>query len=487
MQFFKHLLPIVVAMGFATTSPLAADGHGHGHGGGHDHHGEEHHEHGFAGGGQDRSRYLQEINERDWEALRDYINTKREGVIEENTGRCDLTISGDVRFEYRNLHEKGVNWKRVVTKEGDKEIVTIEDIKYQSLRGGNAIKEGKPVSNNDFDVEFNLRFDYNCEKTWAVAHLDFDNSAGVDGNGRGCCDPVGFHGSGNCDSVCLKKAYFGYNAYTCGDVRVDIELGRRNLYNVFDSQIQFLSRFDGITLKYSDNVKGFADWYWNTAGFVIDERVNHFGWVTEIGFLDIMDSRIDLKYSFIDWRKKGKNRCFNRNPRGFDFVVSQWTTAYHFDKAIFGKPAKAYGAFLKNHSGVKIHLPKEGADLGCVRDDQEIHGEKSTSYGWYVGFIVGEVVKEGDYAFSCQYEWVGAVAMPDEDAAGIGNGNILNRSITEVGIGNTNYKGFKFELLYAVTDNLSLDTIVEFSRQVQTKIGGRHHYSKFELEAIYAF
>jgi hypothetical protein len=53
--------------------------------------------------------------------------------------------------------------------------------------------------------------------------------------------------------------------------------------------------------------------------------------------------------------------------------------------------------------------------------------------------------------------------------------------------GNTNYEGWKVEGLYAITDNLTLDTIYEKSRAYDSDIGGRHKYSKFELEAIYAF
>ncbi len=486
MRLFKFLLPIFMAISLTTTaSILAQHAHGgsHGHEGGHEsgHEGAhgDHHEgdHNFEGhhhqelhfGGQEHSRYNQELNERDWDALRDFLKSKREAEVEKEGSDCGLTISGDVRTEYRFLNESGFN----------------KDNRYASLRGGNALKGDIPISRNDFDIEANLRFDYICDRSWAVLQLGYDNSAGVDDNGHGCeCDPHGYHGSGNCVGLCLKKAYFGVNVYKCHDQRIDIELGRRNLYNVFDSQVQFLSRFDGILFKYSNSFCK-TDWYWNTAGFVVDERVNHFAWVTEVGFLDINDSHIDLKYSFIDWRKNGKNRCFRRNPRGFDFLVSQWTTAYHIDKKVCGKPVKLYAAYLRNHSNVNISLPVDQSEP-CDRSNRRI--VKGQPNAWYVGATAGEVRKEGDYAFTIQYEWVGATAMPDEDACGIGIGNVLNYSFTENGrSGNTNYKGLKLELLYALTDNLSIDSIIEFSKQIKKSIGGRHNYSKFELEAIYAF
>lgn len=432
MKLFKYLLPLIVAVGFASNAFATLD--------------------------QDGSRFLEELNERDWEKLYDFINTKRTiDLAEKDT---NLTISGDVRTEWRHLNEKGV-----FPPTGH----------VQRLRGSGTFDPNKnnlPISRNDFDIEFNLRFDYVCDRAWAVAHVQYDNSAGVDDNGKSCEeDPKGYHGSGFCDDLCLKKAYWGYNLCCDGSSRFDIEVGRRNLYNVFDSKIQFLSRFDGILLKYTDSWECVADLYLYWAGFVVDERVNHFAWVTEFGFLNIADTGFDFKYSFIDWAKRGRNRCLERNPIGMRFRISQFTFVYHFDPEILCVPAKLYGAFLWNHNNNRNHLT---------------HGKRE-NLGWYVGFTVGEVVEEGDWAFDLQYQVVQAEAIPDDDVSGIGRGNVLNESFTQVGRGNTNYKGWRLEGLYALTDNLTIDSILEWSRQETKSIGGRHHYSKFEVEAIYAF
>jgi carbohydrate-binding DOMON domain-containing protein len=128
-----------------------------------------------------------------------------------------------------------------------------------------------------------------------------------------------------------------------------------------------------------------------------------------------------------------------------------------------------YGAYLVNHNNP--------------------HGNPGNQNdAWYVGFELGEVYGAGDWAFRTQYEYVQAYSIPDMDVSGIGRGNVLNDSVTSaVRRGNTNYKGWKFEFLYAITDNLNVDTIFEFSRAIDKNIGGGHHYSKFEIEAIYAF
>lgn len=421
---------------------------------------------------QDGSRFDEELNERDFDALRDYLRSKRVVDIEESTST--LTISGDVRTEYRHLNETCNGFP---------------------VRGHGVVIRGRPVSRNDFDVEFNLRFDYICEKTWASAHVRYDNSMGVDDNGHSCAlnnnptddgrncilrssrctgDPEGYHGSGACDDLCLKKAYMGYELYSCDHSRLFFELGRRgNLYNVFDSNIQFLSRFDGLLVKYERSWECVADFYIQGATFVVDERVNHFAWVTEIGFLNICDSGFDFKYSLIDWEKHGLNRCEKRNPLGFRFVNSQFTVAYNLNPEWIGVPTKIYGAILVNHAAQK--------------KIDNVH-RKHRNLGWYAGVLFGKVRKEGDWALEIQYQYVQAFAMPDNDMGGIGRGNILDDSITTCSHrGNTNFEGWKCQGLYAFTDNLTLDSIIEWSRQIEKSVGGRHTYGKVELEAIYAF
>lgn len=463
MTFMKNLLPFLLAASFSATPVFASVER------------------------QDGSRYDEELNESDFSALQDFVNTKRSIPLQEKT--ANLKLSGDVRFEWRHMTEKG-RYGNIVGAQ-------------RRLRGGSARDYGDyPVSCNDFDAEFNAYFAYSTERTWAVAQIQYDESAGVFDNRKECPgqgpdtaqgvrsllsdgrldpDPEGWHGSGTCDNLCLKKAYMGYNIFTCNDSRFDVELGRRRLYHVFDSSIQFLSQFDGILFKYSDKTEFLDSWYINVAGFVINQRVNHFGWVAETGMMNICDSGFDVKYSFIDWKKNGHAQCEGyRNPDAFKFLNSQITVYYNLENDLFcNKKAQIYGAFLKNHNLHRASYFVRGSDVP--------RKARHVDYGWYVGFNVGDVVKEGDWSFNAEYQYVGALAVGDGDSRGIGRGNILDESFTTVERGNTNFKGFKFEFLYALTDNITIDTIIEWTKAAKKKIGGQHHYSKFELEAIYAF
>lgn len=563
----------------------------------------------------DLTRFDDELNERDFDLLRQYINSKRCLDLEEKS--YNLTISGDVRTEWRYLSES---------------------LCHRSLRGGGGRDFlGIPFGHNVFDVELNLRFDYISENAWAVAHLLFDNSAGVDcglpcrcgarkqrrredcdgerdwneverlqqeddregicicrhrypkrlGRFLRCCDPNGWQGSGTRGEVNLRKAYLGFNLYDDCGMRFDVEIGRRNLYNVFDSKVQFLSRFDGLLLKYNYYCFcGDSSLYLYWGGFVVDERVNHYAWITELGWLNICDWCLDLRYSYIDWTKSGRNRCGIRNPLGFDFRNSQFTFGYHFTTPYLESPAKFYGAFLTNHDACKHRVARDRfvccklnngcqpldrdrvderqhrrdrehrqecdrllreeceqlrhldpADrerhacerllqlldscdrerrerernhreghcslcgqqqCGCCQDscDTPSRAERrhnlqnrcgNEGNAWYLGCSFGQICGKGDWALDMQYQWVELNSIPNRDVSGIGRGNVLNESVTAVGRGNTNYKGWRLEFLYAFTDNLSLDTIWEHSVAIDKNLGGDHTFSKFELEAIYAF
>jgi hypothetical protein len=497
--------------------------------------------------GQETS-FDRQLNTKDDQPVREFVESKENIDVKEKAQ--NLEISGDVRFEWRSIQEKGVvlSVPSSYLSSGDlsgvylvsdpyyNEISYFSE-EYRAFRGGDhVLTDGLPISTNDFDVEFNLKFKYNYKKSWAMAHLQFDNPAGIR-VGNDCVAKYAIFnedgsavivntisprdtsralkGSGLGLAVNLKRAYMGYNVWADGKHRLDIEIGRRKFDDIFVSEIEFSSRFDGILLKYASALEDMADWYINVGAFLIDERVNHFGWITELGVLNIYDMGLDLRYSFVDWTKRGSNRCFAFNPLGTDFQISQWSWSYHFSPLLWEKevPFEFYGGFLINHGAKKNRFTKG----------------KLKNLGWYAGLYVGSVDKEGDWSFDIEYIAVQAQAVPDPDVGSIGRGNIFDLNLVDVvgplqslprdfiedysypssyfypssysssspsrveflgyfpRQGNANFIGWRFEFLYAITDNLSLDVIYEFSNAEDRRIGGPHNYHDFELEAIYAF
>lgn len=464
-----------------------------------------------------------QLNTRDDQALREFVQSKENIDIKEKSN--NLEISGDVRFEWRSIREKGISLytnpysDSRVSENADASSSHHFHQNYRALRGGDHVdSRGIPLSTNDFDVEFNLKVKYSYKRAWAAAHLQFDNPAGI--RARNDCfgnfavfnregsdveeivprdSRFGIKGSGEGMFITLKRAYIGYNILADGKYRLDVELGRRKLDDIFDSEIEFTSRFDGILLKFATSIEEITDLYWNTGVFVIDERVNHFGYVTEIGLLDIYDTGLDLKYSFIDWEKRGHNRCFIYNPIGTRFQNSQVSLSYTFSPTIGcyeNFPIELYGGYLVNHAAKKSVFTNR----------------KRKNLGWYAGIYIGNVDKAGDWSIDIEYAGVQAQAVPEYDVGSIGRGNILDENLLDivdesfpyassyassfpsshiVGYfprrGNTNFTGWRFEFLYAITDNFSIDTIYEFSKEEDKRIGGPHHYCDFEIEAVYAF
>lgn len=521
MKLVKYLLPILLVAGFKTADVYAQRA------------------------GQETA-FDRELNTRDDQPLREFVESKENIDIKEKAS--NLEIAGDVRFEWRSIHEKGDAFYFEESSSGSQgydsgsggygyNSISIDPLappaapsepslhqKYRALRGGEHVAaNGIPISTNDFDVEFNLKFKYNYKNAWAAAHLQFDNPAGV--RGRNDCkgDVAVFNisgsevikkiprdsrwaikGSGESHFVNLKRAYIGYNAYADGKHRFDIEVGRRKLDDIFDSEIQFSSRFDGLLLKYASSIDEFSDWYVDGGVFVIDERVNHFGWVAEVGLIDFMDIGLDLRYNIIDWRKRGENRCFIMNPYGTLFLNSQISFSYTIHPK-FGCddseiPIEFYGGFLINHAAKK----------------KVFTHRKKKNLGWYAGIYVGNVHKQGDWSVDVEYIVVQAQAVSDYDVGSVGRGNVLDEGFVDIidekfkdsasysdsrssepssseilGFfprrGNANFIGYRCEFLYAITDNLSLDFIAEFSNEEDRRIGGKHRYNDFEIEAIYAF
>lgn len=480
MKLFKYLVPAFVATLIATNA-----------------HAQLGQETGF-----DR-----QLRTNDDQSTREFVESKENIDVRQKASNLD--ISGDVRFFYQNVQEKGVVPYR---EESSYPSYSSFRENYRAFRGGDHVdRDGVPLSTNIFDVEFNLKIKYSYKKSWAMAHIQFDNPAGTS-TVPGCVNrfPVFNHsgsevlsqgealtgrrlkGSGIASNINLKRAYIGYNIISDGINRLDIEVGRRKLDDVFDSEIQFSNRFDGLLLKYARAFKGFTDFYWNTAAFVVDQRVNHFGYVTELGLLGIFDSGVDIRYSFIDWRKCGTNRCFYHNPTGAKFANSQISITYTFNPTLCNEeiPVELYSGFLVNHAAKKNRFSK---------------GRKE-NLGWYAGIYVGNVNKEGDWSIDLEYIAVQAQAVPDADVGSIGRGNIFGEGFVDVvemvdisedgsysnsyflpRRGNANFMGWRAEYLYALTDNLSVDLVYQWSKAQNRKLGGKHNYQDFEIEIIYAF
>lgn len=380
----------------------------------------------------------------DMEALRRWIRDKRFITVKEIGG--DLSISGEVRTEFQDTSE----------------------VKDGIRQRGKGAATSKPQY--AWDVEVNIMVDYRTDRTWAAIKLEFDNDMGT--------------ASGTVNKIKLEKAYLGGRIIPGDTFTIDGELGRRYLFNVYDSKLEFSSLFDGVLFRFSKAWPSIGNFYANPGALLVNDRKNHYAYVMELGALQIANLGLNMKYSIIDWYKPAANEL---QKLRYKFLVSQYLAYYQFYPNWIGKRLiKIYGAGLVNHLAHGV---------------PQTRGKKQ-NWGWYAGMSIGLVRKQYDFSIDVNYQWCQAQAVPDFDNSGIGRGNAAKvgfYSIDEDGdpdggittaetaVGAGNFKGFEIDALYAFTDNLTVFQSFKYSTTLNKSIGPNLRYKQYEIEFIYAF
>lgn len=376
----------------------------------------------------------------DLEALRDWINNKRQVTVKELGG--DLSISGEVRTEFQTASE---------------------------IKNGSQLRGYLPgqLPRNSYDVEVNLMLDYRNDNTWAAIKIEFDNDAGVFG--------------GTLNKIKLEKAYFGVRVLSYDTMIFDFEIGRRRFSTVFDSKVQFNSFFDGILLRYDQSFPTLADLYLHAGTFVIDERRNQYGYIGELGMLNIANTGAYMKYSVVDWNTKEYSSA--DFEYFFKFIVSQFMLGYKFRSNTFNKMVHVYGAMLYNHSAPRA----------------PVTFFERYPWGGYAGFAIGQLKKKGDWAFDANYQIIEGQCFPSFDSAAVGLGSTRTGFYTKTAEGggglnapgqaegNTNFRGFSITLDYLVTNSLNFQQNWVQAITLSDTIGPFSRYKQYEIEFIYSF
>ncbi len=384
------------------------------------------------------------VDQIDIQALREWIATKRQVTIKQLGG--DLSISGEVRGEMQNIHE---------VQNGVKQ------------RGPSSPNPNRPVT--AYDVEVNLMLDYRTPRSWTSIKLEFDNDAGN-------VEPV-------FDSVAIERAIFGGKIYD-GEVFVMIgEVGRNRFAANFDSKIQFGSYMDGILLKFDYANEVIGDLYLHGGPFLINEKVAQYGYVMELGLLNIAKTGLYTKYSCIDWDTKDFPSL--AQELRFRFIISQLTLGYKFVPKWLDKMVTFYAGGLYNHKAEPL----------------AITNNTLSNYGGYIGFSVGKVRQQGDWSVDMNYQVVASQAIPDFDNSGIGLGNaggvgfyttrIDGSGTLQVDpdnvMGRGNYTGVVIDLLYLLTNNITVSQTFQYATNLHKSIGPATRFNLYEVEFIYAF
>jgi hypothetical protein len=400
----------------------------------------------------------------DTEALRRWLRDKRMVSIKELGG--DLSLSAEVRTEFQAIGEKA-------RQQGSSEFIR--------QRGDGAPTGRKPMPKPMYawDVELNLMLDYRTDRAWAATRVEFDNDMG--------------QRSGSGDHIKLEKAYIGGRIVAGDTLIIDTEIGRRYLFDVYDSKIEFASVFDGALFRFSKAFPSIGDYYFLPGAFLINDSSNHYGLVAEMGGLNIANTGLHIKYSIIDWYRPGGENLTGQTAAQtkaeqlrYKFLVSQLQFQYlMYPQWIGGRLVKFYTAGLVNH----------------LAHGLEITRNEKQNWGWFTGVTFGVVKKKGDWSVDINYQGVQAQAIPEFDCSGIGRGNALglgfytqyadgsgapNTSATQP-VGGTNYQGFEMAGLYAFTNNITVQQFFKMSWTLDTNIGPNIQYKQYEIEFVYAF
>lgn len=387
------------------------------------------------------------LDEKDIEALREWVKSKKQQVMVKEKGGS-LIISGEVRVELQSFNEK----RNGVKQRGS----------------GGAFPD---IASNAWDIELNLMLDYRTDRTWAAVKLEFDNNAGTVG--------------GTLDRLKLERAYLGGRVLDSDDYTLDLEIGRRRFSDIFDSKIQFGSFMDGILGKYSQWFDALGDFYIYGGPFLINESVNQYGYIAELGLLTIGNTGLYSKISWIDWDTKDYSNPLKE--LAFAYMNTQWTWGYKCAPSWFGsKMTTFYIAGLINTAARATKVTRHSKE----------------NLAWYAGFSVGEIRKKGDWSLDINYQWVQAQTIPDFEGAGIGRGNAAEvglystkwvtkglgkatSSSTAVGAGN--YRGPSITFNYMLTDTITVFQSYSQSSTLNKNIGPNLQYKMYEIELIYGF
>ncbi|NDD59332.1 MAG: hypothetical protein EBZ47_08850 [Chlamydiae bacterium] len=387
----------------------------------------------------------------DINALVEWMNTKRQVTIKEIGG--NLSLSGEVRTELQATGESA------------------NGVKQRGFGSAPIGPENTFLPAYVYDVEVDLMLDYRIDRGWASIRIAFDNDAGIFG--------------GTLNKLKLTKGYFGTRLVDTDSTTFDIELGRRRLGNVFDSNLMFAAFMDGVLFRYDVGLERVGDAYAHLGAYLIDERVNQYGYVGELGLLNIASTGLYTKYSLIDWDTKNYNNTID-NLR-FQFLVSQLILGYKCFPPSINRPIRAYLAGLYNHKA----------------DKHDFTDNKRANYGGYLGFSIGEIRKRGDFALDINYQVLAAQCVPDFDVSGIGIGNAINAglyttvanakgtkaisTVRENAAGNGNFRGYVVTLDYLLTNNLNFQQQWQQSITLDKNIGPFRRYKQYEIEFIYGF
>jgi hypothetical protein len=437
--------------------------------------------------------------EEEFAFIRKYIEEKRNISVKDKGG--NLRIGGDVRVEYKRAHQVA-DGQRVES-------------------GGTGANRGPldlDIPQYRGDVEASLSFEYVHDKSYADLLFKFSNHAGMDSTNYNDLEKTttnygnlsykpAYAPSNN--KIAMARAVIGSELWSKDSHAIVGEVGRQRLYDLFDSRVMFINRFDGVAAKYTGDFEGIGKAHATAGMFLIADRANHWGKAFQVGLSQILDTGFGLKYAFIKWNKDGtysdgsnskladnaaqnlptSNTSYAGFHRVFRFACSQILANCYLPTEWFGgRLMNVYAAWVHNHAAKTM---RDWYGAGNVKDSRN-------NNAWYAGFTLGRIQASGDWVLDANYQYVEAQAVPEFEAmGGAGRGNLRNVWLfMDPSQGYTNFKGVRAQVGYCLTSDVMLNFKAASTRAASNQLSSlgsgakrssRNEFNYVEAEIVYSF
>lgn len=319
---------------------------------------------------------------------------------------------------------------------------------------------------NRYRSDFNLYINYTAEDSWMTSHMSAVAVAGGENVAAG---------------LDIDRAFLGYSLYQHSETQTDmfVEVGRSCLGDMFESNVQFNSDFDGIHLYASRRFSERFPYQVILHGgpFVVNMKNKQYAWVAE-GVLNRLPQGFSVKLSVIDWGTFTSKQKVDYKYLVWQALVGKTTQVPWF----CGKQKRlyAYGSFLFNANAKASPLT----------------ANKKQNQAIAFGVTLGSVKKSGDWSATMCYEYVEALSVPTIDISGIGKGTTALKywpaQLAQGGYdsdevkGFTNYKGVSYLFNFGITDTLSLRAYAAYAQPTNKEIMN-FKYRKFDIGLISTF
>lgn len=210
----------------------------------------------------------------------------------------------------------------------------------------------------------------------------------------------------------LKKAFYKVNLFTHYPITTHIKVGRFPLQDEFPSYVNFNLDVDGVVTTWKTNLDRKFNAYLKGIIFLHDQewkiRTSHLKNLSggvQIGAANIGKENFYSSLSFFNWNLapyEKAGRCYT------EYLTIQSIIGYKNEKILFGYPCEIFVSYMIN----------------ILEKWKEAHAS-------YVGIIMGNDQKKGNFMLEAVYKWLHKKVIPNFDLKGLidlplgGNGAIL--------------------------------------------------------------